>query len=153
MSIIKKYFKKSPKVQNYNLNTIVQNPVINSRSSNHQIIKEYLQLHGLSFDNLLNWSCPICLENFDSCDMSMCIPFMCSHPICFSCLKGWCTNLKKRHSFKELNSISCCLCRKQSNDFWYNSFKVYTLTTCYQNTIMTLVFPSKLDHRYPLREE
>ena len=151
MLIFRRYLKKSNDYRHSELNISVQNPVINSSSSNHQIITEYLRLHQLSLDELLNCSCPICLETLDSSNLSICIPFKCSHPICFSCLKSWCTSLKKRGDVSGLYNISCCLCRKQSNDFWYNSFKIYTLTTTYHNTLFTLVFPSQLDHRYPLR--
>lgn len=151
MSLFRRYIKHPLEDSKCELNIDVQNPVINSLSCNHQIIKEYLQLHRLSLDYILNWSCPICLESFSSAGISMCIPFKCSHPICFSCLKAWCETLKKkRYDSRGLQNISCCLCRRKSNDFWYKSFKVYTLTTNYQNTVITIVFPSQLDHRYPL---
>lgn len=149
--MFKKYFKKTIKDEVSELNIDIQNPVIKNLSSNHQVIKEYLRLNHLSFNDLLNWSCPICLETLESPNLCICIPFKCSHPICFSCLKSWCTSFKKRRDVSGLYNISCCLCRKQSSDFWYNSLKIYILTTTYQQTKISVVFPSQLDHRYPLR--
>lgn len=151
MLLLKRYFIKSPKDTHSELNIVAQNPIINNSSSDYQIIKEYLRLHQLSFEYLLNWSCPVCLETLNSPDMSVCIPFKCSHPICFSCLKSWCS--VHRRGSRGSRSLSCCLCRRQSSDIWYNSLKIYSLTTTYLDNIITVVFPSDLDYRYLLRED
>lgn len=130
----------------------VKNPILDVQPNNDlKIIKEYLQLHKITLDELLQWSCPICLESFDNPGVFMTIPFKCNHLVCFSCLKSWCQELRPRYQDDVINKIKCCLCRQPVNNFWFDSYHTYTLSDKYQDKIIKLVFPSSLDHRYPSR--
>ena len=152
MSFLKKYFFHTKSITLDTHPTSVENPILQQTSdSDLQIIKEYLQLHKLTLEDLLLWSCPICLETLDNPEVFITIPFKCTHLICFSCVQTWCRKLRVRYHDDVINHIKCCLCRKPVNQFWFDSYHIYTLSDSYQNKIIRLVLPSYLSHRLPFR--
>lgn len=152
MSFLKKYFIHTKNITLDTYQSQVENPVLQQPPENDlRIIKEYLQLHKLTLDDLLLWSCPICLESFDNPEVSITIPFKCNHLICFSCLQTWCRKLRDRYHDDVINNIKCCLCRQSVNRFWFNSYHIYSISDVYQDKIIRIVLPSYLDHRYPFR--
>ena len=135
--------------EHFNMNN---NPLFECTMDHKSIICEYLKLHNISLNDLIGWSCPICYQSIKDPDIKLALPFNCDHLVCFSCLGSWCTQLHRDSPERVIKKIKCCLCRSEPNKFWVDSLKIYTLNLKYKQNLITLVMPSELDHRYPLRE-
>jgi len=96
----------------------ILNPLMSTRETCLQIIKETLAVHDSHFADLSAWECPICYETVKANEMFISFPFDCNHITCFKCFRDTCDHIHLRSQGSVTKIIKCSLCRASPTQFW-----------------------------------
>jgi hypothetical protein len=80
--------------------------------------------------------CPICYNNIK--DSIICIPFNCSHIICFKCFRKYCFSFP---DYDRKKKVKCPCCRNSVRKSWIKHRNITVKTYICQNTEYNIYVP------------
>ena len=121
------------------MNNIEYNPLqLNSSEKLSYYLYDTELKNIIDSNNKTNSICPICYDNIR--DTTICIPFNCSHIICFKCFRKYCFSFPY---YDRVKKIKCPYCRRSARKSWIKHGNITVKTYICQGTEYNIYVPKR----------
>ena len=123
----------------YFMNNTEYNPLqINSSEKLSYYLYDTELKNIIDSNNKINSICPICYDNIR--DTTICIPFNCSHIICFKCFRKYCFSFP---DYDRKKKVKCPYCRSSARKSWIKHRNITVKTYICQGTEYNIYVPKR----------